>query len=65
MGVMVLGHEIMKLKLFYILQQFIFKSEHNKTQIDYFLTRNSDRKLCKDCKIIPGESLATQHNSWM
>ena len=38
-----------------------FKSGANKTQIDYFLTRSSDRNICKDCKVIPGESLATQH----
>ncbi|XP_070005368.1 uncharacterized protein [Nicotiana sylvestris] len=32
-----------------------------KTQIDYFLLRRCDRGLCKDCKVIPGETLATQH----
>ena len=38
-----------------------FKSGTAKTQIDYFLTRKGDRKECKDCKVIPGESLTTQH----
>ncbi|XP_009760622.2 uncharacterized protein [Nicotiana sylvestris] len=32
-----------------------------KTQIDYFLLRREDRRLCQDCKVIPGENLATQH----
>ncbi|XP_070014095.1 uncharacterized protein [Nicotiana sylvestris] len=32
-----------------------------KTQIDYLLLRRCDRGLCKDCKVIPGETLATQH----
>nr|XP_016462300.1 PREDICTED: craniofacial development protein 2-like [Nicotiana tabacum] len=32
-----------------------------KTQIDYFLLRRGDRRLCKDCKVIPGETLAMQH----
>lgn len=30
------------------------------SQIDFFLTRKSNRKLCMDCKFIPGESLITQ-----
>ncbi|XP_075077238.1 uncharacterized protein LOC142163977 [Nicotiana tabacum] len=32
-----------------------------KTQIDYLLLRRCDRGLCKDCKVIPSETLATQH----
>ncbi|XP_070039134.1 uncharacterized protein [Nicotiana tomentosiformis] len=32
-----------------------------KTQIDYLLLRRCDRGLCKDCKVILGEILATQH----
>lgn len=32
-----------------------------KTQIDFFLLRKGDRALCKDCKVIPSESLSTQH----
>ena len=38
-----------------------FKSGQNKSQIDFFLTRRVDRLSCKDCKVIPGESLTTQH----
>ena len=37
-----------------------FKSGTNKSQIDFFLTRKTD-KTCKNCKVIPGESLTTQH----
>ncbi|XP_019264090.1 PREDICTED: craniofacial development protein 2-like [Nicotiana attenuata] len=32
-----------------------FKSSAARTQIDYLLLRRSDRGLCKDCKVIPGE----------
>ncbi|XP_070031069.1 uncharacterized protein [Nicotiana tomentosiformis] len=32
-----------------------------KTQIDYLLLRRCDRGLCKDCKVILGETIATQH----
>ena len=38
-----------------------FKSGANRSQIDYFLARGADRLLCKDCKVIPGECLVTQH----
>ncbi|XP_019230030.1 PREDICTED: craniofacial development protein 2-like [Nicotiana attenuata] len=38
-----------------------FQSTVAKTQIDYLLLRKFDRGLCKDCKVIPSESLATQH----
>ena len=38
-----------------------FKSGTNKSQIDFFITRKGDRLTCKDCKVIPGESLTTQH----
>ncbi|XP_009758578.1 uncharacterized protein [Nicotiana sylvestris] len=38
-----------------------FQSSAVKTQIDYLLLRRCDRGLCKDCKVIPGETLATQH----
>ncbi|XP_070008216.1 uncharacterized protein [Nicotiana sylvestris] len=38
-----------------------FRSSAAKTQIDYLLLRRCDRGLCKDCKVIPGETLATQH----
>ncbi|XP_019236800.1 PREDICTED: craniofacial development protein 2-like [Nicotiana attenuata] len=38
-----------------------FQSSAVKTQIDYLLLRRCDRGLCKDCKVILGETLATQH----
>ena len=38
-----------------------FKSRSNKSQIDFFLTRKVDKIACKDCKVIPGESLTSQH----
>jgi len=38
-----------------------FKSGSIKTQIDYFLTRADNRRLCKDCKVIPSKHLGTQH----
>ncbi|XP_019229364.1 PREDICTED: craniofacial development protein 2-like [Nicotiana attenuata] len=38
-----------------------FRSSAVKTQIDYLLLRRCDRGLCKDCKVISGETLPTQH----
>lgn len=38
-----------------------YKSGRSRSQIDFFLVRSSDKKVCKDCKVIPGESLTTQH----
>ena len=38
-----------------------FKNSSSWSQIDFFLTRRGDRRTCKDCKVIPGESLTTQH----
>jgi len=38
-----------------------YKSGVSCSQIDFFLIRKSDRKICLDCKVIPGESLTTQH----
>ncbi|XP_070052823.1 uncharacterized protein [Nicotiana tomentosiformis] len=38
-----------------------FQNAVAKTQIDYLLLRRGDRGLCKDCKVIPCELLATQH----
>ncbi|KAG5589991.1 hypothetical protein H5410_040505 [Solanum commersonii] len=38
-----------------------FRSSVAKTQIDYFILRNGDRGLFKDCKVIPSENLTTQH----
>ncbi|KAM1519454.1 hypothetical protein ACFX1Z_022250 [Malus domestica] len=38
-----------------------YKSGSSKTQIDFLLMRKGDRITCRDCKVIPGESLANQH----
>ncbi|XP_048483178.1 craniofacial development protein 2-like [Plutella xylostella] len=38
-----------------------YKSGQHATQIDYMLTRRSDIKKVKDCKVIPGEPLTSQH----
>ncbi|KAM2452819.1 hypothetical protein PS2_010187 [Malus domestica] len=38
-----------------------YKSGSSKTQMDFLLMRKGDRITCKDCKVIPGESLANQH----
>ncbi|XP_070040162.1 uncharacterized protein [Nicotiana tomentosiformis] len=38
-----------------------FQNVTAKTQIDYLLLRRCDRELFKDCKVIPGEILTTQH----
>jgi len=38
-----------------------FNSGNIRTQIDYFLMRAENRRLCKDCKVIPSECLMTQH----
>ncbi|XP_070018357.1 uncharacterized protein [Nicotiana sylvestris] len=38
-----------------------YQSSVAKTQIDYLLLRRCDRRLCEDCKVIPGETLAMQH----
>ncbi|XP_019227685.1 PREDICTED: craniofacial development protein 2-like [Nicotiana attenuata] len=38
-----------------------FQSVVAKTQIDYLSLRRCDTGLCKDCKVIPGKTLATQH----
>ena len=29
--------------------------------IDFFLMKRIDRLTCKDCKVIPGESITSQH----
>ncbi|XP_070029450.1 uncharacterized protein [Nicotiana sylvestris] len=39
-----------------------FQNTAVKTHIDYLFLRRCDRGLCKDCKIIPSEILATQHS---
>ena len=36
-------------------------SGNNKSQIDYFLIKANDRRMCKDCKVIPSECLGTQY----
>ncbi|XP_070026492.1 uncharacterized protein [Nicotiana sylvestris] len=38
-----------------------YQSLAAKTQIDYLLLRRCDRRWCEDCKVILGETLATQH----
>ncbi|XP_021773583.1 uncharacterized protein LOC110737547 [Chenopodium quinoa] len=38
-----------------------FWSGANATQIDFLLTRSADRQSCLNCKVIPGESVVTQH----
>ena len=38
-----------------------FKSGNNRTQIDYFLMRLNNKRLCRDCKVIRSECLTTQH----
>ncbi|KAL5193749.1 LINE-1 retrotransposable element ORF2 protein [Glycine soja] len=38
-----------------------YKSGGTCSQIDFFLIRKSNRKYCLNCKVIPGESLTTQH----
>ena len=37
-----------------------FRSGLSASQIDFFLTRKVDRS-CMDCKVVPGESVVTQH----
>ncbi|KAM0997763.1 hypothetical protein ACFX2C_007613 [Malus domestica] len=38
-----------------------YKSGSSKTQIDFLLMKKEDCITCKDCKVIPGESLAKQY----
>nr|XP_009763775.1 PREDICTED: uncharacterized protein LOC104215629 [Nicotiana sylvestris] len=38
-----------------------FQNAVAKTHINYLLLRRCESGLCKDCKVIPGETLATQH----
>ena len=38
-----------------------FRSGSSASQIDFFLTRKVDRCCCMDCKVVPGESVVTQH----
>ena len=36
-----------------------FKSGPNMSQIEFFLMKRIDRLTCKDCKVIPGESITS------
>ncbi|XP_042478015.1 uncharacterized protein LOC122059320 [Macadamia integrifolia] len=38
-----------------------YKNGQHSSQIDFFLTRRPDRWMCKVCKVIPEESLTSQH----
>jgi len=38
-----------------------YKNVTSRTQIDYFLMRQEDWLRCRDCKVILGECLTTQH----
>ena len=38
-----------------------YMSGTNRTVIDYILVRRQDLRDLKDCKVIPGESIASQH----
>ena len=39
-----------------------YKSGNRRTTIDYILVKRPDLKAATDCKVIPGESIAMQHN---
>jgi hypothetical protein len=39
-----------------------FSSGHRSSQIDFVLTRREDKQACLDCKVIPRESVVSQHN---
>ena len=39
----------------------IFKSSTAKTQIDNFLIREDNTRMCKNCKVIRNEYFGTQH----
>nr|XP_049697159.1 uncharacterized protein LOC126054693 [Helicoverpa armigera] len=38
-----------------------YKSGHHTTQIDYFLVKRNSLCCVKNCKVLPGEALVTQH----
>ena len=38
-----------------------YKSGASCSQIDFFLVRKTDRKICLDCKVIPGEGLINNY----
>ena len=50
------------LNLFLLLVGLIpFQSGGHSTQIDYLLVRRDDLRACKDCRVFPGETCASQH----
>lgn len=38
-----------------------YKSGGNNSQIDFVMTRKAERKHLKNCRVIPGEAITTQH----
>jgi len=38
-----------------------FRSGSSASQIDFFLSKRVYRGSCIDCKVVPGESVVTQH----
>ena len=38
-----------------------YKSGENNLQIDFIMTRRADLKDMRDCKVIPGEEVVSQH----
>ena len=38
-----------------------FKSGTNVRQINFIISRKGDSRYCKDCKVISGQSVTTQH----
>ena len=38
-----------------------YKSGGNSSQIDFVMTRRADLKEMRDCKVIPGEEVVSQH----
>ena len=38
-----------------------YKSAGNSSQIDFIMTRRADLKEMRDCKVIPGEEVVSQH----
>ena len=38
-----------------------YKSGDNRSQIDFLLVINLDRRICTNCKVIPGDGVTTQH----
>jgi hypothetical protein len=39
-----------------------FSSDHRSSQIVFVLIRREDKQACLYCKVIPGESVVSQHN---